>query len=83
MGLLDGLIGGLVDKKQLTHDTIQDILSGIAEKENFKHTDFMVMIKPKDEEFSMRFYIYKIENGQPKLYRELTLEEIEEIFNNS
>jgi hypothetical protein len=83
MGFIDGLMGGFIDKKQLTHDTIQDILLGIAEKENFSYTDFMVMIKPKDEEFSMRFHIYKIENGSPKLYREITLEEIEELFNNS
>jgi hypothetical protein len=34
------------------------------------------MIKPTDETFTMKFYIYKTENNVPKFIREITLKEI-------
>jgi hypothetical protein len=70
------LLGGLVDKEQITHDTIQDCLDNIAEELGCSHKDFFVMIKPVDETFTMRFYIYKFENGVPKLVREISLKEV-------
>lgn len=70
------LLGGLVDKEQITHDTIQDCLDNIAEELGCSYKDFFVMIKPTDETFTMRFYIYKFENGVPKLVREISLKEV-------
>ena len=74
--MLENLLGGLVDKEQMTFDTIQDCLTNIAEELNCSHTGFFVMIKPVDAEFGMRFYIYKIENGVPKPVREISLAEV-------
>jgi hypothetical protein len=34
------------------------------------------MIKPTNENFDMKFYIYKMDNGTPKPVREITLKEI-------
>lgn len=61
----------------MTHDTIQDALSSIAEELGCKHTDFFVMIKSKDEEFSPSFYIYQLQAGaSPKMVREITIKQI-------
>jgi hypothetical protein len=74
--MFSDLLGGLVDKEQITHDTIQDCLDNIAEELGCSYKDFFVMIKPIDETFTMRFYIYKFENGVPKLVREISLKEV-------
>jgi hypothetical protein len=75
--MFSNLMGGLVNKEQITHDTIQGTLEDIAEELNCSHTDFFVMIKPMDEDFNMKFYIYQIpENGTPKFIREISLKEI-------
>jgi hypothetical protein len=34
------------------------------------------MIKPTDETYTMRFYVYKFENGVPKIVREISLKEV-------
>jgi hypothetical protein len=70
------LLGGLVDKKQITHDTIQDTLENVAQELGCSYKDFFVMIQPMDETFTMKFYIYKKENNVPKFIREITLTEI-------
>ena len=70
------LLGGLIDKEQITHDTIQDCLENISEELGCSHKDFFVMIKPVDESFTMKFYIYKLDNGVPKLVREISLKEV-------
>ena len=74
--MLGSLLGGLVNKEQITHDTIQETLHSISEELNCSEKDFFVMIKPVDSEFNMKFYIYKIEQGVPKIIREITLKEI-------
>ena len=76
MGLLDSLMGGLVDTEKITHDTIQGTLEDVAEELGCTHKDFFVMIKPCDETFTMRFYIYRTDSGKPTLVREITLKEI-------
>jgi hypothetical protein len=74
--MLGDLLGGLVNKEQITYDTIQDTLERIAEELGCSDKDFFVMIKPTDSEFNMKFYIYKLEQSVPKLIREITLKEI-------
>tara|TARA_R110000868_G_scaffold181220_4_gene422058 strand:- start:933 stop:1175 length:243 start_codon:yes stop_codon:yes gene_type:complete len=76
MNILAGLMGGLVDKEQMTFNTIQSTLENVAEELGCSYKDFFIMIKPLDENFVMKFYIYKIENGVPKPIREITLKEI-------
>lgn len=74
--MFGNLLGGLIDKEQITHDTIQSTLENIAEELKCSHKDFFIMIKPSDEEFNMRFWIYKVTEKGPALVREITLKEI-------
>jgi hypothetical protein len=54
------LLGGLIDKEQITHDTIQDTLEDIAQDLECSHKDFFIMIQPMDETFTMKFiYLQK------------------------
>ena len=73
--MLDNLLGGLFDKNKIVHDTIQTTLENVAEELNCGFNELFIMIKPIDETFTMKFYIYKIEKS-PKLIREITLNEI-------
>jgi len=73
--MLGNLLGGLIDTEQIVHDTIQSTLENVAEELNCTHKELFIMIKPIDESFTMKFYIYKIEQS-PKLIREITLKEI-------
>jgi hypothetical protein len=74
--MLANMLGGFVDKEQITYDTIQSTLENVAEELGCSFKDFFIMIKPTNENFDMKFYIYKLENGTPKLVREITLKEI-------
>lgn len=76
MNMLANLMGGLVDKEQITRDTIQDTLENISEELGCSYKDFFIMIKPTNDDFNMKFFIYKLENGVPKMIREITLKEI-------
>lgn len=73
--MLGNLLGGLIDTEQIVHDTIQSTLENVAKELNCTHKELFIMIKPIDESFTMKFYIYKIEQS-PKLIREITLKEI-------
>jgi hypothetical protein len=73
--MFGNLLGGLIDTEQIVHDTIQTTLENVAEELNCTHKELFIMIKPIDESFTMKFYIYKIEQS-PKLIREITLKEI-------
>jgi len=70
------LLKSLVDKEQITHDTIQDTLENVAQELGCSHKDFFIMIQPIDETYTMKFYIYKKENNVPKFIRDITLSEI-------
>jgi hypothetical protein len=74
--MLENLLGGFIDKEQITHDTIQSTLEDVAEELGCNFNEFFIMIKPKNEKFEMRFDIYKLENGKPNFVREITLKEI-------
>ena len=77
MNMFSNMMGGLINKEQITHDTIQSTLEDIAEELNCSYNDFFVMIKPKDEDFNMKFYIYyTTANAAPKFIREISLKEI-------
>lgn len=75
MGLLDGLF----DKEQMTRDTIQGALENVAEELNCNHKDLFFMIKPVNEEFDFKVYIYQTNGAAPKMVREIPLKEILEI----
>jgi hypothetical protein len=74
--MFGNLLSGLIDKEQITHDTIQSTLENIAEELKCDYKEFFIMIKPSDETFTMRFWVYRIEKQGPKLVREITLKEI-------
>lgn len=76
MNMFANLMGGLVDKEQITYDTIQETLENVAEELGCNYKDFFIMIKPTNDDFNMKFFIYKLENGVPKMIREITLKEI-------
>ena len=76
MNMFSSLMGGLVDKEQITFNTIQATLENVAEELGCNYKDFFIMIKPIDEEFTMKFYIYKMDEGVPRPVREITLKEI-------
>ena len=76
MNMFSDLMGGLVDKEQITYDTIQTTLEDVAEELGCNYKDFFIMIKPTNDDFDMKFFIYKLENGVPKMVREITLKEI-------
>jgi hypothetical protein len=71
MGLLDGLF----DKEGMVKTTIESCLENVAEELNCKATELFVMIKPTNEDFEFKCWIYKVE-GSPKLVREISLKEI-------
>jgi hypothetical protein len=74
--MLGNLLGSLIDKEQITHDTIQTTLEKLSEELNCTHKDLFIMIKPVDETFTMRFWVYKLEEKGPKLVREIPLSEV-------
>jgi hypothetical protein len=75
--MLGNLMSGLINTEKITHDTIQSTLEDVADELGCSHKDFFIMIKPVDDEFNMKFHIYKAENGSaPKHVREITLKEI-------
>jgi len=79
MGLLDGLF----DKEAMVKNTIENCLENLAMELQCKPTELFIMIKPTVAEFSdetdannFKNWVYRIENGSPKLIREITLKEI-------
>jgi hypothetical protein len=74
--MLGNLLGSLIDKEQITHDTIQTTLENLSEELNCTHKDLFIMIKPVDDTFTMRFWVYKLEEKGPKLIREIPLSEV-------
>ena len=73
--MLGNMLKGFIDTEQIVRDTIQQTLENVAQELQCSHNELFIMIKPINEEFDMKFYVYKIEQG-PKLVREITLTEI-------
>ncbi len=75
--MLENLLGGFVDKEQITKDTISLALIAVAKEYNLTHKELAFMIQPKDDEFNFKVYIVQLDNGAPKkLLREITVKEI-------
>lgn len=73
--MLGNMLKGFIDTEGIVRDTIQQTLENVAQELQCSHNELFIMIKPINEEFDMKFYVYKIEQG-PKLIREITLKEI-------
>ena len=71
-----GLLGGLINTEQIVHDTIQNTLEKLSTELNCTHKDLFIMIKPVDDTFTMRFWVYKLDEKGPKLIREISLSEV-------
>ena len=72
-----GMLGNLFDKEAIVSGTIQSTLENVAEELKCSHNDLFIMIKPYDEDFNFKCYIYSIVKGaNPKLVREIPLSEI-------
>lgn len=75
--MLGKMLGGLINTEQIVHDTIQNTLEKLSDELNCEFNQLFIMIKPLDETFTMRFWVYKLENnGGPKLVREIPLSEV-------
>jgi hypothetical protein len=74
--MFGNLLSGLVDTAQITHDTIQKTLKKVSVELECSHSELFIMIKPVNETFTMKFYIYKLEKSGPKLIREIPLSEV-------
>lgn len=71
------LLKGIVDKESLAKDTISDALEKTATELGCSHSELFFTIKPIDEEFSFKIYVYRTVAGTaPKFEREITLKEI-------
>lgn len=79
MSFLDGLMGGLVDKEQITKDYITDALSLATTEFKLERKELMFFIKPVNDQFEFKIYIihWDAENNIPKKFlREITVKEI-------
>ena len=70
------MLSALFNTEKITHDTIQSTLENVAEELGCSHKEFFLMIKPTNEEFDMKFYIFKQEEKLPVFIRKISLEEI-------
>ena len=74
--MLEGLLGGLVDKEKATRNTIKESFEDFSEELNAKASEFFITIKPINKEFDFVIHLYKMEDGKPKVIREVPLKEI-------
>jgi hypothetical protein len=72
------MLGALFNTEKIVSDTIKTSLEEIAIELGCDYKSFFVMIKPKNEQFEMSFYIYKIvgQGKNPQFVREISLKEI-------
>jgi len=73
--MLGNLLGNLFDKEEIVRATIQKTLINVSEELKCNEKELFIMIKPFNEDFDFKCYIYKIEQS-PKLVREISLKEI-------
>ena len=69
------MLSSLFNTEKITHDTIQSTLESVAKELGCSHKEFFLMIKPTNEEYDMKFYMYKI-SKMPEFVREISLKEI-------
>lgn len=72
------LLGGMVDKVQITKDYISDALTDTAAELKVTFDKLFYMIKPYNAECDFKIYIYRTDNdkGTPVFVREIKVEEI-------
>lgn len=71
------MFGSLFNTEKIVSDTIKNSLEEISIELQVSYNDLFVMIKPIDDNFNMKFYVYKIvENKSPQFVREISLKEI-------
>lgn len=71
------MLSGLFNTEKIVSDTIKSSLEEIAIELKCNYKDFFVMIKPTNEQYEMKFYVYKIvDNNPPTFVREISLKEI-------
>ena len=72
------MLGALFNTEKIVSDTIKSSLHEIAIELECSHKDFFVMIKPTNDNFDMKFYVYKIieDKPTPQFVREISLNEI-------
>ena len=71
------MLSGLFNTEKIVSDTIKNSLEEIAIELQCDYKDFFVMIKPTNEQYEMKFYVYKIDGSKPpKFVREISLKEI-------
>jgi hypothetical protein len=83
MNMIADLMGGFVDKEQLTHDTIQETLENVAEELGCSYKELFIKITSLDEKFNPVFHIFHTEPyvdlktlPRHRFIREITLKEI-------
>lgn len=72
MGLLDGFF----DKEKLVTQTIESCLEEVAIELGCTHDQLFIMIKPVNDKFSFKCWVYKIDGAEKKLIREISVKEI-------
>jgi hypothetical protein len=85
MGILDSLF----DKEAMVSNTIENCLENLAEELQCSKTELFIMIKPTRDEFAddelkqedgshknFKNWVYRIQEGKPKIVREISLAEI-------
>ena len=59
--MLEGLLGGLVDKEKATRETITNSFEDFAEELGVSHKEMFITIVPMNEKFGFAVHLYKIE----------------------
>lgn len=74
--MLGELLGGLVDKEKATRETIKGSFEDFSVELAVEHHEMFITIKPTNNQFEFVIHLYKIEDGKPKVIREVPLKEI-------
>lgn len=75
--MLGNLLGGFVDKEQITRDYITDALEDVANENGLTNKEICFMIKPINEKFDFKIYAVKVVDNKPGIIiREVTIKEI-------
>lgn len=75
--MLGNLLGGFVDKEQITKDYITDALEIVAKENGLTDKEICFMIKPTNNKFEFKIYAVKVVDNKPgALIREITVKEI-------
>ena len=71
-----GMLKGLIDSEGIVYETIQDTLEKLSAELSVDFNHLFVMIKPTDENFEHKYFVYRLDSGKPEFVREITLKEI-------